>query len=74
MNMDGAYFWTTVDSTAIHWLAYFTNGGVLDVSFSQGSTYRYFNVPLQMVVNLLMASSPGAYYNVHFKGRFEERP
>ncbi len=57
-------------SEALHYAAYWTEGGVLEVGFNHGQAYRYYNVPLQIAVNLVAAPSAGAYYNEYIKAQF----
>ena len=69
--MDSNYFFTMVDSTAILYVAYHTDGGVLEVRFRGGNrSYIYAGVPLQLAVSFVTAVSVGAFYNIFIKANF----
>jgi hypothetical protein len=57
-------------STVIHYAAYWTVGGCLEIGFARGKVYRYHNVPLQVAVNLVVAPSAGQYYNQFIRSEF----
>jgi hypothetical protein len=42
----------------------------LDVEFSDGSVYTYFNVPAGTYRGLTLAPSAGGYFHRHIKGRY----
>jgi hypothetical protein len=42
----------------------------LDITFTSGKTYRYFNVPLEIYAELLDASSKGKFFSDNIKGVF----
>jgi hypothetical protein len=42
----------------------------LDITFTSGKKYRYFNVPLEIYVELLDAGSKGKFFNDNIKGVF----
>ena len=42
----------------------------LDITFTSGKTYRYFNVPLEIYAELLDAGSKGKFFNDNIKGAF----
>jgi len=43
---------------------------LLEVLFTNGSTYQYFDVPPQIHAELMQASSIGQYLNANIKGNF----
>jgi KTSC domain len=49
---------------------YEVEGGVLTVTFRNGRTYTYNNVPLGVVIGFVGAGSQGAYYDEHIKGKY----
>jgi len=70
--MEGRYFLTMlVGSSVLHYAAYWTEGGILELGFHHGKTYRYYNVPLQVAVNRVVAPSAGVYYNRYIKSEFQ---
>lgn len=42
----------------------------LDVTFTSGKMYRYFNVPLEIYAEFLDAGSKGRFFNDNIKGAF----
>jgi hypothetical protein len=42
----------------------------LDITFTSGKTYRYFNVPLEIYAEFLDAGSRGKFFNDNIKGKF----
>jgi hypothetical protein len=42
----------------------------LDVTFTSGKMYRYFNVPLEIYAEFLDAGSKGKFFNDNIKGAF----
>lgn len=60
----------TVTSTNIAEVGYDESQRILEVLFSNGSIYQYFEVPLQIFNELIMASSVGQYINANIKGHF----
>ena len=45
--------------------------GELQITFQDGSTYNYANVPAEMVSGLRNAISPGRFFAENLKGRYE---
>lgn len=43
---------------------------VLEITFNQGFTYVYFDVPLKTWEELVASESPGNYLNKEIKGKF----
>ena len=59
-----------VDSDAISSLGYDPAGHVLEVEFTSGRVYQYFDVPRQEVERLLRAPSRGAYFSGRVRDRY----
>jgi len=59
-----------VDSTTLSIVAYDSRHRFLQVEFHDRTTYRYSDVPLDVFRSLLNASSKGAFFNRHIRGRF----
>ena len=63
-----------VDSTTLAWVGYSPNQGVLELGFRTGKAYVYFEVPLQIYLELLRADSKGRYFNLHIRNHFRVQP
>ena len=58
-----------VDSSSIRAVGY--DGYTLAVQFHSSDTiYTHPGVPLSVFLGLMQASSKGAYYNAHIRGRY----
>jgi hypothetical protein len=44
--------------------------GTLEIEFTSGRIYQYFDVPAQMYEHLLSAESVGGYFNANIRGHF----
>jgi hypothetical protein len=62
----------TVQSTAISSVGFNTDN-TLEVRFSSGGTYRFFNVPQTTVEQLLSSDSIGSFFSDNISGRFRSR-
>lgn len=60
----------SLDSEALHSVGYDAARRVLEVEFSSGRVYQYFDVPRQEVERLLRADSHGAYFSGHMRDRY----
>lgn len=60
-----------VDSSTVAAVGYSDADRTLQVDFTSGSRYRYFEVPSQRVTGFLEASSKGGYLNSEIKGVYE---
>ena len=58
----------SVSSSAIAAIGY--EGGILAVTFHNTGTYYHPGVPYSVFEGLLRASSKGAYYNQHIRGKY----
>jgi hypothetical protein len=57
-----------VDSSAIRAIGY--DGGTLTVEFHTGRVYDHPDVPYSVFDDFMRASSKGAFYNQHIRGRY----
>ena len=57
-----------VSSSVIHAVGY--DGSTLTIEFRSGRTYDHPHVPYSVYADLMSASSKGAYYNRHIRGRY----
>lgn len=60
-----------VDSSTVAAVGYSDTYRTLQVDFVQGSRYRYVEVPSQLFVGFLEASSKGCYLNSEIKGVYD---
>ena len=58
-----------VRSSSLHAVGYDADAQALEVEFSSGASYRYEQVPAEVVAELLAAESLGRYFNRVFKAR-----
>lgn len=59
-----------VTSSNISEVGYDETSRILEVLFSNGSVYQYFDVPPQIYTELMQAGSIGQYLNANVKGNF----
>ncbi len=59
-----------VNSTAIREIGYDPQTGRMKVTFVEGNSYDFCDVPQHVFDAFLRASSKGAYYNTHIRGRY----
>jgi hypothetical protein len=57
-------------SSTIKSIEYDDDARELDITFTSGKTYRYFNVPLEIYAEILDAGSKGKFFNDNIKGVF----
>jgi hypothetical protein len=57
-------------SSTIKSVEYDDGARELDITFTSGKTYRYFNVPLEIYAEFLDAGSRGKFFNDNIKGTF----
>lgn len=65
-----------VDSRALRSVGYDPDSRTLEIEFSSGTVYRYFDVPVDAYVGLMTAGSKGGYYadNIRDAGfEYEQR-
>ena len=58
----------SVNSSAIRAVGY--DGSTLTVEFHSGRVYDHPHVPYSVYAGLMQASSMGAYYSHHIRGRY----
>jgi hypothetical protein len=58
-----------VNSSAIAAIGY--ENGVLAIAFHNTGTYHHPGVPYSVYAGLMNASSMGAYYNRHIRGKYK---
>ena len=59
-----------VTSSNIAEVGYDESSRTLEVLFTNGSVYQYFDVPPQIYTQLIRAASIGQYLNANIKGSF----
>ena len=57
-------------SEVISSVFYHSNNQTLDVEFTHGRTYSHPDVPPDVFLSLVQASSPGRYYNSNIRGKY----
>jgi uncharacterized protein len=60
----------TVPSSSIVSIGYDETAEILEVEFSNGRVYQYYNVPSTVYTEFMSASSKGRFLNYQIKGRF----
>ncbi len=60
-----------VSSSNIASIGYDQAMQILEVEFTNGTVYQYFNVPLQVYEALMGAGSHGTYLNAHIKRQYQ---
>ena len=61
---------TPLDSSGLLSVGYSAEASTMEISFRNGSTYRYFGVPLHIYEALLGASSKGRYFTAAIRTSF----
>ncbi len=59
-----------VNSSAIRAIGYDPGRRLLKITFEQGDTYDYCNVPHSVFEGILNAYSKGSYYNDYIKDKY----
>lgn len=59
-----------VSSSSIAEIGYDSNTATLEIMFSDGRVYQYFEVPQAIYEDLMNAPSIGRYFHVHIRGNF----
>jgi len=60
----------SLDSTSLRSVFYSPVAGTMEISFRNGSVYRYFGVPLHVYQSLLAAESKGRYFTAAIRTTF----
>jgi len=63
--------WIELDSSLLQ-AAHYQDHLLLELEFCDGAIYQYLGVPEPIFQDLLLAESPGGYFNVHIRKRFAE--
>ena len=58
---------TSVSSSNLASIGYDPQNMTLEIEFTNGSIYQYFNVPPTLYSGLMAASSHGSYFDAHIK-------
>ena len=61
---------TKVNSSNIDSIGYDENNKVLEIEFKSGGVYQYANVPKDIFVALIKASSHGNFFHARIKDKF----
>lgn len=64
--------WQNVDSSVIKNVRFKTEG-IMDVQFTSGQVYSYYEVPQSIYENLINAESVGMFFQNNVKGNFKYR-
>ncbi|MFT4925594.1 MAG: hypothetical protein ACI8WB_001687 [Phenylobacterium sp.] len=59
-----------VSSSNVESIGYDEDSETLQVTFNNGMTYQYFDVPEQLFDGLCNAGSVGSYLHAHIKGTY----
>lgn len=59
-----------VDSTTLRSVGYERRSEVLELEFSSGALYQYFEVPEEEHQGLLSAESKGRYFSLHIRDQY----
>jgi hypothetical protein len=60
-----------VESSELQSVGYELSTSVLEAEFRSGEIYQYFDVPAQLVLELLEAESLGRYFNARIRSKFK---
>ncbi len=62
-----------VSSSLVKSVGYHAEEMVLEIEFTSGRVYQYFDVPEEIYSGLIGASSLGSYFNAHIKDVYPYR-
>ncbi|PYS26551.1 MAG: KTSC domain-containing protein [Acidobacteria bacterium] len=60
----------TVGSSSLTSMGYDSRSETLEVEFTNGAVYQYYNVPLTLYEAFIAAASKGQFYNSQIKDAF----
>ncbi len=60
-----------VRSSAIRAIGYDQSTRQMRITFEQGNSYDFCDVPLHIYKGLMCSSSKGTYYNTHIRDRYQ---
>ena len=63
----------SVASTTLVSAAYLSDRALLELQFSDGTLYRFFDVPASCFQQLLTSDSKGRYFNSNIRNRFRHQ-
>ncbi len=69
--MPRQYQKTFTDSTNVRKMQYAEQSRIMQVTFTSGMTYQYFDVPVGTWDAALLADSIGGFINANIKGKFK---
>ena len=61
---------SAIDSSTMNSAGYAEEKKILEIEFSLGEVYHYFDVPKEIFIGLLKADSAGKYFNYRIKGKY----
>ena len=61
---------TEIASSSLLSIGYNADHRVLEIEFSTGRIYHYFNVPFSVYQGLMLAESKGEYFQSHIRDKF----
>jgi hypothetical protein len=64
---------TPVQSSNLLSVGYDRLNRVMEIEFNSGHVYQYFNVPEEIYIGLLNASSHGKYFHQHIRNAYQYR-
>lgn len=65
---------TEVESTTLRSVGYEPAEGILELEFTSGAVYQYFDVPVSVWQGLLRAESKGKYFNREIRDDYSALP
>ena len=60
-----------VESSTLKSVGYSRKEKTLQLEFTSGEVYEYFQVPEKLHLELMTAASPGSYFNQQIKDRYD---
>lgn len=60
----------SLNSSVFDGCYYNVGGRTLELFFSDGGFYEYYNVPISVFIAFLNASSHGRYFNSHIRNKY----
>ncbi len=70
IRQEEKHYRIVVESSTLNSVGYDSNQQILEIEFSNGSIYQYFDVPANIYENLLSADSHGKYFATEIKGTY----
>ena len=60
----------SVSSSDLHEVGYDERFALLQIRFNSGAIYEYYDVPRNIYIGLITASSAGKYFHEYVKGKY----